>query len=143
MERSFLQKLNTFNKTKTPLGESGCLSNLYYLLAAQASSFLIHSPFPNTVSQARFSSLHLNVQLLCVLRNGMHAIGHQVLPSQPLPKEAEDFPRGGKYFHVPLLTELIQFPSKGITWQVSIYVLGAATDYYNNHLSLVFNSLYQ
>ena len=50
MERSFLQKLNTFNKTKTPLGESGCLSNLYYLLAAQVSSFLIHSPFPNTVS---------------------------------------------------------------------------------------------
>ena len=31
---------------KTPLGETGCLSSLYYLLAAQASSFqfLIH-PF--------------------------------------------------------------------------------------------------
>ena len=27
---------------KTPLGETGCPSNLYYLLAAQASSFLIH-----------------------------------------------------------------------------------------------------
>ena len=27
---------------KTPLGETGCLSNLYYLLAAQASSSLIH-----------------------------------------------------------------------------------------------------
>ena len=35
---------------KTPLGETGCLSNLYYLLAAQSSSFLIHHPFPNTVS---------------------------------------------------------------------------------------------
>ena len=27
---------------KTPLGETGCLNNLYYLLAGQASSFLIH-----------------------------------------------------------------------------------------------------
>ena len=27
---------------KIPLGETGRLSNLYYLLAAQASSFLIH-----------------------------------------------------------------------------------------------------
>ena len=35
---------------KTPLRETGCLGNLYYLLAAQASSFLIHPPFPNTVS---------------------------------------------------------------------------------------------
>ena len=32
-----------------------------------------------------------------------HAIAHQVLPNQPLPREAEDFPRGGKYFnHVTL-----------------------------------------
>ena len=35
---------------KTPVGETGCLSNLYYLLAAQASSFLIHCLFQNTVS---------------------------------------------------------------------------------------------
>ena len=35
---------------KNPLEETGCLSNLYYLLAAnQGSSFLIHSTFPNTV----------------------------------------------------------------------------------------------
>ena len=27
---------------KTPLGEIECLSSLYYLLAVQASSFLIH-----------------------------------------------------------------------------------------------------
>ena len=35
---------------KTPLGETGCLSNLYYLLATKASSFLIHSLFPNTLN---------------------------------------------------------------------------------------------
>ena len=26
------------------------------------------------------------------------SIAHQLLPIQPLPREAEDFPRGGKYF---------------------------------------------
>ena len=35
---------------KTPFGETGWLSNLYYLLAVQASNFLINHPFPNTVS---------------------------------------------------------------------------------------------
>ena len=30
---------------KTPLGETVCLSNFYYLLTAQTSSFLIH-PLP-------------------------------------------------------------------------------------------------
>ena len=37
-----LKKLKTFyTLEKNPLRETGCLSNLYYLLAAQASSFLI------------------------------------------------------------------------------------------------------
>ena len=31
-----------YTLNKTLLGEIGCLNNLYYLLAAQASSFLIH-----------------------------------------------------------------------------------------------------
>ena len=36
---SSLKKLNktSYTLNKTPLGETGCLSNLYYLLAAQAS----------------------------------------------------------------------------------------------------------
>ena len=35
------------------------------------------------------------------------SIGHQILPIQPLPREAEDFPRGGKYLKdVPLPTYL-------------------------------------
>ena len=34
-----------------------------------------------------------------------HAFGHQVCPTQPLPRHAEDFPRGGKYTkNVPLPT---------------------------------------
>ena len=38
-----------FNLNKTPLGEIGCLSNRYfYLLVAQASSFLIHTLSPHS-----------------------------------------------------------------------------------------------
>ena len=34
-----------------------------------------------------------------------HASGHQKLPIQPLPRKAEDFPRGGNHSrHMPLLT---------------------------------------
>ena len=39
-----------YTLNKTPLGEATCLSNLQYLLTAQVFSFLIHAPFPNTVS---------------------------------------------------------------------------------------------
>ena len=41
MELSSLKK-PFYALNKTPLGETGCLSNLYYLLAAQASSFVIY-----------------------------------------------------------------------------------------------------
>ena len=44
MELSSPQKLNTLNKA--PLGETGCLSNLHYLLAAQESIFFNAPPFP-------------------------------------------------------------------------------------------------
>ena len=41
-----------------------------------------------------------------------YAIGNQVLPIQPLPREGEDFPRYVKYFnHVPLLTWLLDLSS--------------------------------
>ena len=44
-----------------------------------------------------------------------HAIGHQVLHTQPLPREVEDFPRGDRYFkHVPLLTYLIYLSPKDL-----------------------------
>ena len=47
----------------------------------------------------------------------MPGIGHQALPTQPLPRKAKDFPRSGKYpKHVPLLTYLPSLPPKGITW---------------------------
>ena len=45
-----------------------------------------------------------------------HVIVHQVLPTQPLPREA-DFPRGDKYpKDVPLPTNLHYLEPKGISW---------------------------
>ena len=41
MEVSSPEKVNILNKT--PLGETACLNNLYYLLVAQASRF--YHPF--------------------------------------------------------------------------------------------------
>ena len=52
-----------------------------------------------------------------------HAIGHQVLPTQLLPKEAEDFPRVDRYFkHVPPLTYLIYLLPKEIYKVGCIYM---------------------
>ena len=50
-----------YTLNKTPLGKTGCLSNLYYLLDAQASSFLIHSPSLNTVSLDTFRTLKKSI----------------------------------------------------------------------------------
>ena len=58
--KNFIKHFYTLNKT--PLGETECLSNLYFLLAVQASSFLTHPLFPNTVIQDAFGTLLLTVQ---------------------------------------------------------------------------------
>ena len=63
MEPSSLKKLNTLKIKLSNLGETGCLSNLYYLLAAQAPSFLIYPCFPNAVSQTKLDSLHHSATL--------------------------------------------------------------------------------
>ena len=118
---------------KTPLGDTGCLSKFLGSLSmspAHHPSFsdllrsppalsstpatfgcllflmfrhpvFLFTPFPNTVSKATLCSTCVTYRMLC------HAIGHQVLPTQPLPGEAEDFPRGDNHpKHVPLLTYL-------------------------------------
>ena len=59
--------------------------------------------FPNTLSEATNGILTLTVTygVPC------HSIGHEALPTQPLPREAEDFPRGDKYpKDVPIPTYL-------------------------------------
>ena len=83
-----------FNLNKTPIGETGCLSNPYFLLTGCLG--IQFFAYPSLCST-------------CVTyRAPCHAAGHQVLPNQPLPREAEDFPRGNNHpKHVPLLTYLV------------------------------------
>ena len=88
---------------KTPLGETGWLSHVYCLLAAQASNVLIHPPFPNTVVQEIFGTLPLTLQCLCDIRNVIPCHWSPSTSYPTFPKWAEDFPRGGKCLNdVPL-----------------------------------------
>ena len=140
-----------FNLNKTPLGETRCLSNPYFLLTgclgiqffplSQHSQFsYLWLPTPHCAALVWLTGHHAmpvvtkcfppnpylgkgrispypSLCSTCVTyRTPCHAIGHQVLPTQPLPREAEDFPRGDKHFkHVPPLTYLIYFSPKGYT----------------------------
>ena len=97
-----------FSLNKTPLGETGCLSS--------SIQFFNSPPFPTQsvrlplVTYPSLCSTCVTYRMLC------HTIGHQVLPTQPLPREVEDFPRGDKHFkHVPPPTYLIYFSPKGYT----------------------------
>ena len=104
--------LLTFSLNKTPLGETGCLSNPYFLLTGSSGiQFFDSPPFPTQsvrLPLVTYPSLCSTYRTLC------HAIGHQVLHTQLLSREVEDFPRGDKYFkHVPPPTHLIYFSPKG------------------------------
>ena len=66
-------------------------------MAAQTSRFLIHSPFPNTVSQDPLGTLLLTAQYLCDLQNAMPRHWSLINCHPTFPKDAEDFTRGGKY----------------------------------------------
>ena len=110
----------------------------YYLLASQASSFLIYclsqtqSIRPQLVASFSLRSPSVTYGTPC------HAIAFQVLPTQPLPRESENFLKGDKYFNgVPNL-----LPIERYYYLVGyIYVLGTAAKYYLN-LLLVLNSPY-
>ena len=78
-----IKKFYTLNKI--PLGETGCLSNIYYLLAAQVSSFLIALP-PFSWTQSAGTPLVL-YHSLCnnCFTYGVpcDAVGYPMLPIQP------------------------------------------------------------
>ena len=78
--------------------------------------FLIPLPFPNTVNEATLGTLLLT-DLQCVTYwTPCHANDHQALPTQPLHREAEHFPRDGTYpKHVPFPRYLLYLHPKGIT----------------------------
>ena len=61
-----------------------------------------------------------SVQSCVTYRMPCHSIDHSI---QPLPREAEDFPRGDEHFkHVPPLTHLICFSPKGAYMVGPIYM---------------------
>ena len=85
--------------------------------------FLIYLPIPKQSVRPPLVTYHSLCSTSVTYRTPCHAIGHQVLPTQHLPREAEDFPRGDKYFkHVPPLTYLTYFSLKGVYLVGPIYM---------------------
>ena len=123
-EKHLIKFFYTLNKTL--LGETGCLSNLYYLLAVQASSFLIHflwltwhrvAPEVSTLISLFLSLIRhhprpevttLISYKLCYLQDTLPCQKSPLsLPTKLVPREAKEFPRGDKYpKDVPLHTFL-------------------------------------
>ena len=80
-QKNLIKLFNTIYKT--PLGETGCFSSLYYLLAAQASSFLIH-PLSQTQSVRTTLVLYHSLYSTCVTYvTPYHTIGYHILITLP------------------------------------------------------------
>ena len=76
-------------------------------LIVQASSFFIYLPFSTQSVGLPLITYPSLCSTFMTYRSPCHASGHQVLPTQSLPMEAEDFPRDGKHSkHVLLLKYL-------------------------------------
>ena len=107
--------LLTFNLNKTPLRETRCLSNPYFLLTGCLGiQFFDAPPFPTQSVRLPLVTYPSLCSTCVTYRTPCHAIGHQVLPTQPVPREAEYFLRGDKHFkNVALLTYLMYFSPKG------------------------------
>ena len=94
----FIFSINLFyTLNKTPSGEIRCLSNLYYLLAAQICNFLIHPLSRKQSVRAPLVPYHSLCSTCVTYEMSCHSIGHQVILIKCLPMEADDFPRGGEY----------------------------------------------
>ena len=109
--------LLTSSLCKTPLRETGCLGNPYFLFYWLPK----HPVFchPNTVSQGTYDYLPILYSACVTYGTLCRAIGHQFLPTQPFPRRVEDFLRGERYLkHVPPLTYLINLSPK------EVYIVG-------------------
>lgn len=78
-EKNVIKTFRTLNKT--PLGEIGCLSNLYHLLAAQHWAVWFTSL--SQIQSVRIPLVRYHLLCSTCVRYGMqcHAIGHQVFPT--------------------------------------------------------------
>ena len=85
--------LLTFSLSKTSLGETGCLDNLYFLLTG-CLDIQFFTPLFLTQSVRLPLVTYPSPSSICVTyRTPCHASGHQVLPTQPLLREAGSFLR--------------------------------------------------
>ena len=85
--------LLTFSLSKTSLGETGCLDNLYFLLTG-CLDIQFFTPLFLTQSVRLPLVTYPSPSSICVTyRTPCHASGHQVLPIQPLLREAGSFLR--------------------------------------------------
>ena len=108
---------------KTPLGEALCLCNPYFLLTGCLGIYLIHPPVPTQSVRLPLVTYPSLFSTCVTYRTPCYSIGHQVLPTQPFPREAEDFPRDDKYFkHVPPLTYQIYFSPNDVYMVSLIYM---------------------
>ena len=82
--KNLIKLFYTLNKTPLRVeAQAGCLSNLYYWLAAQVSRFLIHFPFQNTSVRRPLVPYHSLCSTCLTYRAPYHAIGHRMRPAQP------------------------------------------------------------
>ena len=81
------------------------LLSIAYFSIVQASNFLIHPHFPTQSVRLPFITYPSLCTTGVTYRKPCHGNGHQVFPTQLLPREAEDFSRGANHSnHMPCLT---------------------------------------
>ena len=96
--------------------------------------FLFNPLFPTQSVRLPLVTLSSLCSTCVTYREACHSIGHQVLPTQPLPRKAEDFPRGGpseaedftgggnNSKHVPLLTYEVWLQPARLRILIGIYI---------------------
>ena len=112
-----------FSLCKTSLGEARCLGNFYFLLTGCLSIQCFDSPRHSQLGHLWLPTPHCAA--LVWHANAMPSSGHQALPTQPLPREAEDSPRDERHFkHVLPSTHIPNLPltKRGIFFVGSIYM---------------------
>ena len=87
--------LLTLSLCKTPLGETGCLDNPYFLFTGCLSIRFFDSTQHSQLDHLWLTVLHCAALVGLSGRHASH--WSPVLPTQPLPREAEDFPRGKRH----------------------------------------------
>lgn len=81
---------------QNPIDETGCLSNRQFLLVTQASRYLIHSCCLTQLVRPHLVPYNSLRSTWAIYGTPCSSIGYQIIHTQPLLREAEDFPRGGK-----------------------------------------------